>query len=97
MRSGMQRAARRPTNSENSVNLVLLDLLDLLSSSRLLEATTDTFSSLKKTDWPKLDRFKFLILEILSAWRESAELQLESQSEPIIWILAKLGFHSSEL
>ncbi len=42
MRSGMRRAARRPTNSENSVNLVLLDLLDLLSSwpGRLLEVTT---------------------------------------------------------
>ena len=39
----MQRAARRPTHSENSVNLVLLDLLDLLSSSRLLEVTTVTF------------------------------------------------------
>ncbi len=39
------------------------------------------FSTLKKTDWPKLARFKFLILDILSARRVSAELQLESQSE----------------
>ena len=37
----------------------------------------------KKTDWPKLDRFKFLVLDILSARRVSAELQLESQSEPM--------------
>ena len=41
------------------------------------------FHALKKTDWPKLDRFKFLILDILSARRVSAELQLESQSEPM--------------
>ncbi len=41
------------------------------------------FCALKKTDWPRLDRFKFLILDILSAWRVSAELQLESQSEPM--------------
>ena len=41
------------------------------------------FCALKKTDWPKLDRFKFLILDILSARRVSAELQLESQSEPM--------------
>ncbi len=39
------------------------------------------FCALKKTDWPKLDRFKFLILDILSARRVSVELQLESQSE----------------
>jgi hypothetical protein len=38
------------------------------------------FFALKKTDWLKLDRFKFLILDILSARRVSAELQLESQS-----------------
>jgi hypothetical protein len=36
-----------------------------------------------ETDWPKLDLFKFLILDILSARRVSAELQLESQSEPM--------------
>ncbi len=41
------------------------------------------FCALKKTDWPKLDHFKFLILDILNARRVSAELQLESQSEPI--------------
>jgi hypothetical protein len=41
------------------------------------------FCTLKKTDWPKLDCFKFLILDILSARRVSAELQLESQSEPM--------------
>ncbi len=41
------------------------------------------FCVLKKTDWPKLDRFKFLILDIASARRVSAELQLESQSEPM--------------
>ncbi len=45
------------------------------------------FCALKKTDssWPKfkLDRFKFLILDILSARRVRAELQLESQSEPM--------------
>ncbi len=36
----------------------------------------------KKTDWLKLDRFKFLVLDILNARRVSAELQLESgQSE----------------
>ncbi len=39
------------------------------------------FCALKKIDWPKLDRFKFLILDILSARRVSAEKQLESQSE----------------
>ncbi len=39
------------------------------------------FCALKTTDWPKLDRFKFLVLDILNAWRVSAELQLESQSE----------------
>jgi hypothetical protein len=39
----------------------------------------------KNIDWPKLDRFNFLILDILSAWTVSAELQLpmESQSEPM--------------
>ncbi len=41
------------------------------------------FCALKKTDWRKLDRFKFLVLDILSARRVSAELQLESQSEPM--------------
>ncbi len=41
------------------------------------------FCALEKTDWSKLDRFKFLILDILSARRVSAELQLQSQSEPI--------------
>jgi hypothetical protein len=41
------------------------------------------FSALKKTDWPKLDRFKVLVLDVLSARRVSAELQLESQSEPM--------------
>ncbi len=41
------------------------------------------FCALKKTDWPKLDCFKFLILDNLSAQRVSAELQLESQSEPM--------------
>ncbi len=41
------------------------------------------FSTLKKTDWPKLDRFKFLVLDILSARRVSAELHLESQSKPM--------------
>ncbi len=48
---GIPRPARRPTNSENSVNLVLLDLLDLLSSSRLLEVTTLTFSSDSSRKW----------------------------------------------
>jgi hypothetical protein len=32
-------------------------------------------SESKKTDWPKLDRFKFLILDLLSARRVSAELR----------------------
>jgi hypothetical protein len=41
------------------------------------------FCALKNTDWPKLDRFKFLVLDILSARRVSAQLQLESQSEPM--------------
>ncbi len=41
------------------------------------------FCALKKTYWPKLDRFKFLVLDFLSARRVSAELQLESQSEPM--------------
>ncbi len=39
------------------------------------------FCALKKRDWPKLDRFKFLILDILSARRVSAELHLLDQSE----------------
>jgi hypothetical protein len=34
----------------------------------------------KNTDWPKLDRFMLLILDILNAQRVSAALQLESQS-----------------
>ncbi len=41
---------------------------------------------LEKTDWPgpKLVRFfKFLVLDILNARGVSAELQLESQSEPM--------------
>ena len=38
------------------------------------------FCAVKKTDWPKLDRFKFLILDILSARRVSAELHLLDQS-----------------
>ncbi len=37
----------------------------------------------KKTDRPKLDRFKFLVLDGLNARRVSAELQLEGQSEPM--------------
>ncbi len=41
------------------------------------------FCTLKITDWLKLDCFKFLVLDILNARRVSAELQLESQSEPI--------------
>jgi hypothetical protein len=41
------------------------------------------FCALKKTDWPKLDRFKFLILDVLHARRVNAELQLEGQSEPM--------------
>ncbi len=41
------------------------------------------FCALKKTDWPKLDRFKFLILDVLKARRVNAELQLEGQSEPM--------------
>jgi hypothetical protein len=45
--------------------------------------TQSAFCALKKTDWPKLNRFKFLMLNILSARRVSAELQLESQSEPM--------------
>jgi hypothetical protein len=39
------------------------------------------FCTQKKTDWPKLDRFKFLILDVLNARRVSADLQLEGQSE----------------
>ncbi len=42
-----------------------------------------TFCALKKIDWLKLDCFKFLLLDILRAQRVSAELQLESQSEPM--------------
>ncbi len=42
-----------------------------------------TFCALKKTDWPKLDCFKFLVIDVLSARRVSAELQLEGQSEPM--------------
>ncbi len=43
------------------------------------------FCALKKTDWPKLDRFKFLVfkLDILNVRTVSGELQLESQSEPM--------------
>ncbi len=41
----------------------------------------NAFCALKKTDWPKLDRFKFLVLDILSARRVSAELHLLDQSE----------------
>jgi hypothetical protein len=39
----------------------------------------------KKTDWQKSDRFKFLVLDISNAGRVRAELQLESQSEPILF------------
>ena len=39
------------------------------------------FCALKKTHWLKFDRLKFLDLDILNAWRVSAELQLEGQSE----------------
>ncbi len=38
-------------------------------------------SAIKKTDWPKLDRFKLFVLDILNARRVNAELQLECQSE----------------
>ncbi len=41
------------------------------------------FCALKKRDWPKLESFKFLILDILSARRVSAELHLLDQSEPM--------------
>jgi hypothetical protein len=58
-----------------------------LDTSRLMIAPPvlqqSAFCALKKTDWPKLHRFKFLILDILSARRVSADLQLESQSEPM--------------
>ncbi len=44
------------------------------------------FCALKKTDWPKLYRFKFLVLDVLSARRVSAELQLEaSPKTPKRW------------
>jgi hypothetical protein len=39
------------------------------------------FCTLKKTDWLKLDLFKFLVLDVLSARVVSAELKLECQSE----------------
>ncbi len=41
------------------------------------------FCTLKTTDWPRLDRFKFLVWYILNALRVSVQLQLESQSEPM--------------
>ncbi len=41
------------------------------------------FCTLKKTDWPKLDRFKFLIFDVLNPRRVNAVLQLEGQSEPM--------------
>ncbi len=52
----------------------------MIASPVLLQSA---FSALKKTDWPKLDHFKFLILEVLNDQRVSAESQLESQSEPM--------------
>ena len=45
------------------------------TSSPMIAASVlqqSAFCTLKKTDWPKLDCFKFLILDILSAWRVSA-------------------------
>ncbi len=46
-----------------------------------------TFCAKNKTDWPKIDRLKFSVLDILNARRVSAGLQLEtcveSQSEPM--------------
>ncbi len=46
----------------------------------LLQTVQNAFCALKKK-WLKLDRFKFLVLDVFSARRVSAELQLESQSE----------------
>jgi hypothetical protein len=52
----------------------------------------NAFCALKNTDRLKLDRFKFLVLDIFSARRVSAELQLESQSEPMGSFGIKLNF-----
>jgi hypothetical protein len=51
------------------------------------------FCALKKTDcqWPKLDRFKFLILDILSAWRVSSW-----KASPNRWAGGRPKFNASE-
>jgi hypothetical protein len=56
-----------------------LDTSSLMIAPPVLQQSA--FCTLKKTDWQKSDRFKFLISDILNARRLSAELQLESQSK----------------
>ncbi len=41
---------------------------------QVLQHRQSASSALKKTDWPKLDRFKFSVLDILNAQRVSDEL-----------------------
>ncbi len=56
-----------------------LDTSSLMIAPTVLQQSA--FCALKKIDWPKLDCFKFLVLDISNAGRVSADLQLESQSE----------------
>ena len=59
--------------------------LDTRSPMIAPPVSQSAFCALKKTDWPKLDRFNLLVLDVSNARRVSAEfeLQLESQSEPM--------------
>jgi hypothetical protein len=82
------RRGRRPDSASSFEKIIpsCLDTRGPMIAPPILPQ--NALCALKKTDRPKLDRFtgKFLILDISSARlrrRVSAELQLESQSEPM--------------
>ncbi len=83
--SGFTLTQHRIVGDEEKTIPSCLDTSSLMIAPPVLPQSA--FCALKKTDWPKLDRFKFLISDILNAQRASAELQqefsLESQSEPM--------------
>ncbi len=81
--SGFTLTKLRQVGDEEKTIPSCLDTSSPMTAPRVLPQSA--FCALKKTDWPKLDRFKFLILDILSARRVSAELHLLDQSEAM-WL-----------
>ena len=78
---GLTLTKHRSVGDEEKTIPSCLDTSSLMIAPPVLPQSA--FCSLKKTDWPKLHRFKFLVSDILNARRVSAELQLESRSEPM--------------